>query len=212
MGLSVIGAGFGRTGTESMKTALEMLGLGPCLHMKVILADPKQEAYWRTVLKDEGQGKSPNWDEAYKGWQSGVDFPTAYYWRELSEYYPDAKILLTIRDAESWYESTANTILKILEKLTDPDSIGLRMISEGVFHGRLADRDYAIDLYEKHNAAVRKAIPADRLLVYDLGDGWDPLCAFLGKPIPEEPYPSSNDGEEFHAFFERRMDSGQSLK
>jgi hypothetical protein len=207
MGLSVIGAGFGRTGTESMKTALEMLGIGPCLHMKVILADPAQEAYWRTILEDDQQGKSPDWDEAYQDWQSGVDWPTAYYWRELSDYYPDAKVLLTVRDAESWYESIAKTILKILEKLTDPDSIGLKMISEGVFHGRLDDREYAIDLYEKHNAAVREAIAPDRLLEYNLGDGWDPLCSFLGKPIPAEPYPQSNDGEEFHTFFDKRLES-----
>lgn len=206
MGLSVIGAGFGRTGTESMKSALEILGFGPCLHMKVILADPALEAYWRTVIKDEQQGKAPNWDEVYQDWHSAVDFPTACYWRELSAHYPDAKVILTVRDAESWYESVSNTIMKILDRITDPDSIGLRLISQGVFHGRLDDRDYAIGLYEKHNAEVRAGISADRLLEYNLGDGWDPLCRLLGRGTPNEPYPSGNDSDDFHAFFEKRLE------
>ncbi len=205
MGLAVIGAGFGRTGTESMKTALETLGLGPCQHMKVLLADPKQEAYWRKVLQDEQQGKLPNWDEAYAEYNSGVDWPTAYYWRQLADYYPNAKILLTLRDADSWYESTANTILKVIKKLSDPDSIGLKMISEGVFHNRLEDRDYTIALYEKHNAEVRAAFPPERLLEYNLGDGWESLCKFLELPVPNESYPQSNASDEFHEFFDQRV-------
>lgn len=201
MGLSVIGAGFGRTGTESMKTALEILGFGPCHHMKVALSDPDQESLWRAAA----QGARPDWDQAYEGYNSGVDWPTVYYWRELTTHYPDAKILLTLRSAESWYESISKTILQVINNLTDPQSIGLKMISEGVFDNRLHDRDYAIDIFEKHNAQVRETIPAERLLVFNIGDGWEPLCKFLEKPIPDTPYPKSNTGEEFHEFFDKRL-------
>ncbi len=207
MGLSVIGAGFGRTGTESMKMALEILGFGPCHHMKVALAIPEQEKIWRAAA----QGNPPDWDEAYEGYGSGVDWPTAYYWRELSAHYPDAKILLTIRDAESWYASIAKTILQVVNNLTDPNSIGLKMISEGVFENRLHDQDHTIALYEKHNEAVRAAFPPERLLVFNLGAGWEPLCEFLEVPVPDEPYPMSNTGEEFHEFFDKRLDEGKGL-
>tara|TARA_Y100000294_G_C8503739_1_gene315904 strand:+ start:17 stop:538 length:522 start_codon:yes stop_codon:yes gene_type:complete len=168
--------------------------------MKVVLSKPDEEAMWREVLNSD----QPDWEQAYAGYNSGVDWPTAYYWRELIDYYPDAKVLLTLRDAESWYDSTERTILKIIESLTDPESLGLRMIGEGVFGGRLHDRDHTISLYEAHNAAVRATVPPERLLIHNLGDGWEPLCAFLGKPVPDVPYPSSNVGEEFLEFFDKR--------
>ncbi len=196
MGLSVIGAGFGRTGTESMKLALETLGLGPCHHMKEVLADPSQMALWRAAAR----GEVPDWDAAFAGYASAVDWPAAYFWRQLSATYPDAKILLTVRSAESWYESMSNTILKVLESSTDPDSVGLRMIAEGVFGGRLGDRAHAIAVYEKNNAEVQAALPRQRLLTHHLGDGWQPLCRFLDKPIPDAAFPRTNSTEEFKAF------------
>ncbi len=196
MGLSVIGAGFGRTGTESMKLALETLGLGPCHHMKEVLADPSQMALWRAAARGEGV----DWDAAFAGYRSAVDWPAAYFWRQLSATYPDAKILLTVRSAESWYESMSKTILKVLESSTDPDSLGLRMIGEGVFGGRLGDRAHAIAVYERNNAEVQAAFPRQRLLTHNLGDGWQPLCRFLDKPIPEVPFPRTNSAEEFKAF------------
>ena len=197
MGLSVIGAGFGRTGTESMKLALETLGLGPCHHMKEVLANPRQTALWRAAAR----GGGTDWDEAFAGYASAVDWPAAYFWRQLSAYYPDAKVLLTVRSAESWYESMSNTILKVLESSTDPDSVGLRMIGEGVFGGRLDDRAHAIAVYKKNTADVQAAIPRQRLLTYHLGDGWQPLCRFLDKPIPDSAFPRTNSTEEFKAMF-----------
>jgi hypothetical protein len=193
MALSVIGAGFGRTGTESMKLALEMLGLGPCHHMKEVLPDPSQVALWRAAA----QGELPDWEEAFPGYQSAVDWPAAYFWRELSAYYPDAKILLTVRSAESWYASMANTIFKMLATSTDPASIGLKLIGEGVFGGRFHDRAHAIAMYEKNTADVQAAIPRERLLTYTLGDGWEPLCRFLGQPIPNTPFPRTNSTANF---------------
>ena len=140
MGLSVIGAGFGRTGTESMKLALETLGLGPCHHMKDVLGNPRQIDLWRSAAR----GERPDWDEIFDGYIAAVDWPAAYFWRELSAYYPDAKILLTVRSPESWYASMANTILKVLETSTDPQSLGLKLIGEGVFGGRPHDPAHAM--------------------------------------------------------------------
>ncbi len=141
-----------------------------------------------------------DWDAAFAGYRSAVDWPAAYFWRQLSATYPDAKILLTVRSAESWYESMSNTILKVLESSTDPDSLGLRMVGEGVFGGRLGDRAHAIAVYERNNAEVQATIPRQRLLTYHLGDGWQPLCRFLDKPIPDVAFPRTNSAEEFKAF------------
>ncbi len=193
MVLSVIGAGFGRTGTESMKLALEALGKGPCHHMKEVLVDSEQIALWRSAA----QGDLPEWEEAFAGYNSAVDWPTAYFWRELSEYYPDAKVLLTVRSADSWYESMTNTIFKTLKASTDPASIGLKLIGEGVFGGRLDDRAHAIAVYEKNIADVQAAFTRERLLTYHLGEGWEPLCQFLGEPVPNIPFPRSNPREQF---------------
>ena len=180
MALSVIGAGFGRTGTESMKLALEALGKGPCHHMKEVLVDSEQIALWRSAA----QGDLPEWEDAFSGYGSAVDWPSAYFWRELSEYYPDAKVLLTVRSTDSWYESMTNTIFKTLKASTDPASIGLKLIGEGVFGGRLDDRAHAIAVYEKNIADVQAAFTQERLLTYHLGEGWEPLCQFLGEPVP----------------------------
>ncbi len=193
MVLSVIGAGFGRTGTESMKLALEALGKGPCHHMKEVLVDSEQIALWRSAA----QGDLPEWEEAFAGYNSAVDWPTAYFWRELSEYYPDAKVLLTVRSADSWYESMTNTIFKTLKASTDPASIGLKLIGEGVFGGCLDDRAHAIAVYEKNIADVQAAFTQERLLTYHLGEGWEPLCQFLGEPVPNIPFPRSNPREQF---------------
>ena len=133
MALSVIGAGFGRTGTESMKLALEALGMGPCHHMKEVLPNSDQIALWRALVG----GGVADWDKAFAGYNSSVDWPGAYYWRELSAYYPKAKIVLTLRSAESWYASMEKTILKVLKASTEPTSLGIRLISHGVFADRL---------------------------------------------------------------------------
>ena len=200
MALSVIGAGFGRTGTESMKTTLEILGFEPCHHMKVLLSNPAQEAFWRATAP----GETSDLEQGYAGYNSGVDWPTALYWRELAELYPQTKILLTRRPADAWYDSAERTLLAIIKTLTDPDAIGLRMINQGVFEGRLDERNHAIGLYEKHNAEVAAAFDPDRLLAHELGDGWAPLCKHLGRSVPDQPFPRSNAEDEFHEFFGAR--------
>jgi hypothetical protein len=194
LALEVIGAGFGRTGTESMKRALEILGLGPCHHMGEVLHNPQQTALWRAAA----QGALPDWDEAFAGYRSAVDWPSAYFWRETSAYYPDARILLTVRSADSWYQSMEKTIFRVIEKSTDPASLGLKLINEGVFGGR-RDREHAIAVYERNIVEVQAAFPAERLLTYNLGDGWEPLCRFLDKPVPDVPFPRTNSAAEFGA-------------
>ncbi len=203
MTLALIGAGFGRTGTESMKLALEQLGLGPCHHMKEVLANPEQLEIWRAIAR----GDPPDWEAAFAGYGSAVDWPSAFFWRELSEVYPKAKIILTVRSSKSWHKSMSNTIFKVLDASTDPESIGLKLIAERVFGGRFLDRDHAIAVYEKNNADVQAAFDDDRLLVYHLGDGWEPLCRFLNRPVPDTPFPRSNSTAEFTEMM-KKLQSG----
>jgi hypothetical protein len=182
-----------------MKMALEILGLGPCHHMKEVLPNPEQLSTWRSIAA----GDPPDWEQAFAGYHSSVDWPSAYFWRELSGYYPNAGIILTVRSSDSWYRSMENTIFKVLKESTDSASIGQKLIAEKVFGGRIDDRDHAIAVYEKNIAAVQQAFTAERLLTYQLGEGWERLCQFLRKPVPDVPYPSSNSAEEFSAMVAR---------
>lgn len=193
MSLKVIGTGFGRTGTDSMRTALNILGFGPTHHMFEILEHPKQRDMWRALA----QGAAPDWEALFEGYNSCIDWPSAYYWRELIHVYPDAKVLLTWRTPESWWTSFENTILLKVRETEDPGSLGRKLIAEMTFGGRIGDRDHAIATYEANVAEVMATVPADRLLVHKLGDGWGPLCAHLGVPVPAEDYPNRNTKSNF---------------
>lgn len=204
MTLSVIGAGFGRTGTESMKMALEQLGMGRCHHMTEVIADLELRDSWRAVA----DGAPANWDQLFAGFDCTVDWPSAFYWRELAAHYPDAKILLTVRSAESWYKSFSNTILKVIESGKSVTGLGPRLVGEQVFGGRAGDRDYAIELFERNTAEVQAAFPPERLLTYHIGDGWEPLCQFLDRPVPDTPFPRTNSTEQFHSMFSSEEATG----
>lgn len=195
MVLEVIGTGFGRTGTDSMREALNVLGLGPCHHMFEVNRDPEQRRLWRAFVK----GAPPDWEALFSGYRSCVDFPSAWYWRELAAAYPDAKVLLTWRTAESWWESFSKSVGAFLAQSTDPESLGIALVVNRVFGGRLNDREHAMAVYEAHVAAVKAAIPPERLLIHGLGDGWEPLCAHLGVPVPDRPYPRRNSTADFRA-------------
>ena len=195
MALSLISAGFGRTGTMSMKSALELLGLGPCHHMIEVNSDDAQRAIWRAIAADE----SRDWDSAFAGYRSAVDWPSAFYWRELSEYYPQAKVLLTVRSAESWYDSMTKTIFPSIAAIEDPAAVAVKLIRQRVFGEVLYDKAHAIAIYEKNIADVQAAFGADRLLTYAIGDGWEPLSRFLDVPIPDEPFPRTNSADEFNS-------------
>jgi hypothetical protein len=193
MGLKVIGAGFGRTGTDSMREALNMLGFGPCHHMLEVNASDEQKRLWRA----HAAGDSPGWEALFAGYTSCVDWPSAHYWRELMAVYPDAKVVLTYRSPESWWESFEKTIVRGIAQSTDMDSLGITLVRDQVFGGRPGDRAHAIALYEANVAAVKATVPASRLLVHNLGDGWAPLCKHLGVPVPDAAYPSRNSTTDF---------------
>ena len=126
-----------------------------------------------------------------------MDWPSAYYWRELIAFYPQAKVVLTYRTAESWWKSFEQTILQGIQRSTEPESLGVALIRDKVFGGRADDRAHAMAMYEENVKAVRATVPPERLLVHSLGDGWEPLCAHLGVPVPAQPYPSRNTTSDF---------------
>ena len=200
MALSVIGAGFGRTGTHTLNLALEMLGFGPCHHMEDVMAHPEQKELFRAA----GRGEPVDWDALYAGYKSAVAWPTAYFWRELGAHFPQAKLILTVRNSEEWYKSAKATIFNTMDDTADPESFGVAVIRKKIFDDRLDDETHVIEVLEAHNAAVMKAFPPSRLLVYQVADGWPKLCAFLGVPVPAEPYPHSNTTEEFRNRILRR--------
>jgi hypothetical protein len=194
MALKVIGAGLGRTGTLSLKVALEQLGLGRCHHMMEVFMAPATIDLWRRA----GLGEPTDWDALLEGFGCAVDWPSAEFYAQLAERYPDAKVILTTRDAESWFKSTQATIFADSDAPMPPGfKEMITAIIGAKFDGRLHDRDHCIAVYEAHNAKVRASIPPERLLEYQAGQGWEPLCAFLGVPVPDAPYPKSNSTEEF---------------
>jgi hypothetical protein len=202
MTLSVIGAGLGRTGTMSLKLALEQLGFGPCYHMYEVLTRPEHDPIWLAATREE----SVDWDALFEGFGSAVDWPVAGFWRELSAHFPRARFVLSVRDPHKWHESVMSTIYRALSSPPSTDdpkahvhrTMTRELILERTFDGRLDDPAHAIAVFERHNQAVRDGIPAQRLLIYDAGAGWEPLCTFLDRPVPDEPYPHRNTRKEFH--------------
>jgi len=193
MSLSVIGAGFGRTGTLSLKLALEQLGYGPCYHMLEVFKDRGAPARWEAAA--DGR---PDWERIFRGYHATVDWPAATFWRELAAAYPAAKVVLTVRDPEAWFASTQATIFK--PAFTDESDPWTRMVLKVVgdlFDRRLHDKAKLLDVYTGHNETVRRAIPPERLLVYEVSQGWAPLCQFLGVPAPDGPMPKVNTTEDF---------------
>ena len=198
MSLKLIGAGYGRTGTLSLKLALEQIGCGPCHHMTEVLLAPESMALWMRAADGD-----PDWDAIYKGFASTVDFPGCTFWRQLSEFYPQAKVLLSVRDPEKWFESTQATIFSermIARVGATPMAAFMDKVAWGVFsRERIHNQDFMIAAFERHNTEVERTIPRDRLLVYDVAQGWAPLCKFLGVPVPETPFPRTNSREEMAA-------------
>ena len=199
MTMRVIGAGVGRTGTYSLKLAINQLGLGPSHHMEEVLHNmPVQVPLWASAV--EG---NPDWQAIYEGYESAVDWPTAGFFRELNAAYPSAKFVLTVRSPESWAESFAHTIYKLLagrDQAPQEMHAWLEMASGVITKSGFQDGLELEELraaFTAHNDAVRATIPADRLLVYEVKEGWGPLCEFLGVPVPDGPFPRTNDRGEF---------------
>jgi hypothetical protein len=212
--MKVIGAGFGRTGTASLKAALETLGFSPCYHMMEVFANPEHPDFWQAAWR----GEPVDWNGILGGYEAAVDWPACTFYAELMERYPDAKVLLSVRDPERWYESTRSTIYELgristgssLSRLsfafffllafgtfnTGQGPMTEEIVWQGTFGGKFEDKRHAIEVFNRHNEEVRRRVPQERLLVYEVKEGWGPLCELLGVEEPDEPFPRLNDAAE----------------
>jgi hypothetical protein len=215
MGLKVIGTGQPRTGTFSLKLALERLGFGPCFHMLTLIEEHPEHIKYFTAARD---GKPVAWKELFDSYGSAVDVPAALYARSILEAYPDAKIIHTVRDPEAWYGSVAKTVFKasqpsplkkFLTLIKLPFSPAIqkrlpvlayagRMIRE-LYGPNLKDKESVLKAHQRYEEETLKSLPKDKVLIFSVKDGWEPLCAFLGVPVPNEPFPKANSTEEFTA-------------
>ncbi|WP_433443999.1 sulfotransferase family protein [Nonomuraea sp. CA-141351] len=224
--LRVIGAGFPRTGTSSMKAALERLGFGPCHHMFDILTNPDRVERWLPLAA----GERVDWEHVFDGFRSTQDWPASFFWREQAEAYPEAKVVLTVRDPHDWYRSMQTLAANGPGRQLPQDvpeaaaavfagmaRLGpvLELISRSVFDGRgslregLPDEDVALAAFERHVATVKESLPAERLLVFDVREGWEPLCRFLGVDVPAgEPFPHLNDAKAMRQTMDRLIAEG----
>jgi len=205
MPLKVIGAGFGRTGTLSMKAALEQLGFAPCYHfIEVIEPRAGYNEGHRKAWVDFMKGAAPmDWEWLFERYDAVLDLPMCLFYRELMELYPDAKVLLTVRDADRWFASYSGLFRSlgrmrlgalISPKLRTSLAIGKRVNAR--LGSTRIDREAWIDAFERHNREVIETVPEQRLLVYEVGQGWEPLCDFLELPVPSGDFPHLNEGEK----------------
>jgi len=196
-GLRVVGAGLGRTGTHSLKLALEQLLGGRCYHMLEVFGRPEDVADWQRAF----DGRPPEWTEFFGEFTASVDWPSAAFWREQADAFPDALVLLSVRrDPDAWWNSADRTIFEPFRGASfDAPDEWTAMVTTMLrgFTPDLDDADAVKAAYERHNDAVRAGVPADRLLEWQPGDGWEPLCTALGVPVPDEDFPHTNTTAEF---------------
>ncbi len=208
--VQVIGAGFGRTGTWSLKAALEQIGFGPAFHMIDLMPHPDRAPMFLAALN----GEDVDWNEVFDGYRATVDWPGCTFYDRILAAYPSAKVILSVRDPEKWYASAERTIYALKEAAargaleTDgpaapPEVLGMikSLIWDTTFEDRFADKDFAIEVFERHNEQVKQTVPADQLLVYEIQQGWEPICEFLGADVPADEFPHLNDAESFRRMF-----------
>jgi hypothetical protein len=201
MPLEIIGPGFGRTGTNSLKLALEHLGFGPCHHMFEVRDRPELLPHWAAAAR----GEKVDWDHVFHDYRAQVDWPGARYWRELVQHFPQAKVILTVRDPDQWFDSVQATIAPFLAARGNHPSPHVNAIADmaheaieaSIFDNRLSDRDHATRIFRQHILEVQSALPAHRLLTFDAREGWQPLCEFLAVDVPDIPFPRTNSSKEF---------------
>lgn len=203
--MRVVGVGLGRTGTHSLKIAVEQLLAAPCHHMVEVIGNSEQMRLWTAAANGQ-----PDWPAIFSGYSATVDWPGAGFWRELVEQYPNAVVLLSKRtSAEAWWKSANGTIFEMLRRPApdDPELAELKawfdavpriLVRNGVDVGDAAASKAA---YERHLDSVRTEVPAERLVEWTVGDGWAPLCQALGVSEPDEPFPHVNTTDEFRAMF-----------
>jgi hypothetical protein len=224
MALKIIGAGLGRTGTMSLKNALEQLGYSKCYHMSELLKDTSRLKYWKQLHK-EGH---TDFAALFEGFQSITDNPGCLYYKAFFKQYPDAKVILTIRNAEQWYESTSKTIYGVgpktfgeklsvmfkaiisphLRRLLPVFKYADESIWETFFEGKFTNKEWAIKKFNAHTEEVKNIIPEDQLLIYQVKEGWEPLCKFLNCPVPTEAFPYTNKRQNFAKNIEKVMKTG----
>lgn len=209
--MQVIGAGFSRTGTLSLKVALEELGSDPCYHMIELMEHPEHAGMWERATR----GEPVDFEDVFAEYEATTDLPSALFWRELAQAYPEAKVLLTVRDPERWYDSASQTIFNLkgikLNQLlmraaspVMPEAGAFKRMGDNVlnltklpFDGRFEDKAHAISVFERHNEEVKAGVPAEKLLVYEVKEGWGTLCEFLGVEVPQKPFPHLNESQNF---------------
>ncbi len=214
MSIKIIGAGFPRTGTTTLKKALETLGYKDTYHFKDLIANPKKLKHWKE-LEEKGL---TNFEQLFDGFQATVDFPGYPYYKILMEKYPDAKVILTKREVDKWYESTLKTVWKagpqtalakivLLSKMIFNTSLRETFLCikfmrntylKKQFNNKFATEAHAKEVFFKHIEDVKKHVPKNKLLIYDVSEGWQPLCDFLKLPVPDETFPHLNKKENFH--------------
>lgn len=203
MALQVIGAGLGRTGTMALKNALEELGFGPCHHMYEVIQHPEQAPFWERAAR----GETVDWEEMFANYRSSCDWPSCAFYKQLADRYPEAKVILTLRDPHAWYRSVCNTILPAMKgplftsqglRVGPPGDFAPLLIGEKTFGMDFTD-SHMVNVFNRHNEEVKRSIPPERLLVFEAVHGWEPLCRFLDVPIPATPFPHTNTTEEFKA-------------
>lgn len=194
--IKIIGAGMWRTGTVSLKNALESLTGQPAHHMSELLTHPQQTPLWLSAVN----GVQPDWDRLLEGYGSTLDWPSLAFWQQLHQAYPDALVLLSTRDPEEWWQSISTTVLKSAptrETARSPWDQLVLTLFENYFVGRFSTKQQAIRAYNQHNDMVRKTVAPNRLIEWTPSDGWVPLCRALDKPIPERPFPQLNTAAEY---------------
>ncbi len=204
--MKIIGAGFSRTGTYSLKHALQTLGYDPCYHGEEIFQRPDDVKIWMKALQQE-----PDWRALFDGYLAGLDSPICFFWREIRATFPDAKVILTKREPDDWYESLEASLYQAMmnperapKEIRGALNMARAIVLDYIFNGKFKDRRYAIEVYTRHNESVEASFVDDQsnLLVFEVSKGWDPLCAFLDKDIPQIPFPNTNSREQFQALLE----------
>ena len=194
MGLQVVGAGHGRTGTYSQKLALETLLGAPCYHMREVFTRDADVGVWHRAAG----GAMPDWKEFFEGYSAAVDWPVALFWEEIAAAFPEALVLLSVRDPEEWWTSASSTIFNFEKQTLDPGFQKMvSAITDARFTPDYLDRDLSIAAYNAHNQRVRDTIPKDRLVEYSVEQGWEPLCEALKLSVPDLPFPVSNTSKEW---------------
>jgi hypothetical protein len=210
MALNIIGVGMGRTGTASLKVALEQLGLGNCYHMTEVMQHPESIQDWI----DAADG-NPDWDKIFDNYTATVDNPGCGFWQELTDYYPNAKVILTVRDAERWFDSTNETIHAAEIASFIKSGPWGEMVQRTVYDtmdNRMQDKDFMVSWFNQRNEGIINSIKPERLLVYEVKTGWGPLCEFLDVSVPDTDFPNINSRDETKQLFANLMnESGEQL-